>query len=252
MILLTAATIALSLANGGQASDGSQTPAKVAPQTSAEASVPDSYEHRDVPIGPFERIEVTGPFKVGVIVGQEPTKIGVLGPPAMLNDAIVTVDGGTLSIRFREGATWSWNPGAGVNMVVFAPKLVSAHVHGAATVEIVGVRGDAFSAVAEGSGSIAVRGIETERVAFATNGSGGITAEGKAREGTYAVGGPGSIDAKRLSVETASVAIGGVGLVYADVSETATVSVTGAGRADIVGGATCTKQPATSPRIDCR
>lgn len=253
VILMTAAALAFAISNGSQAPGSPYTTAEVvAQQRGAEARTPGSYEDRDVPIGTFERIEVTGPFKVGVMVGQNPTEIKLLGPPAMLDDTIARVEGGTLIISFREGASWSWNPGAGVNIVVFAPELVSVRLTHAGTVEISGVRGDAFSATTDGSGSIDVRDIQTERVMFSTGGAGGITAEGTAREGTYVVGGPGSIDAKRLSVETASVAIGGAGSVHADVSVRANVTLTGAGRADIVGGATCIKQPATAARIECR
>jgi hypothetical protein len=250
VILLTAAALTVAISNGSQAPH--TTTEAVAQQRGAEAHTPRSYEDRDVPIGTFERIEVTGPFNVGVMVGQKPAEIKLSGPPAMLDDVIARVEGGTLIIRFREGASWSWNPGAGVNIVVFAPKLDSARLTHAGTVEIFGARGDVFSATTDGSGSIAVRDIQTERVMFATGGAGGITAEGAAREGSYVVGGSGSIDAKRLSVETASVAIGGAGSVHADVSGRANVSLAGAGRADIVGGATCIKQPATSARIECR
>jgi hypothetical protein len=251
VILMTAAALTFSISNGSQSTGGTTT-AAVAQQRVAEAETLGSYENRDVPIGTFERIEVTGPFNVGVMVGQKPAGIKLFGPPAMLDDTIVRVEGDTLIVRFREGASWSWNPGAGVNIVIFAPKLDSARLTRAGTVEIFGVRGDVFSATTDGSGSIAVRDIQTERVMFVTGGAGGITAEGTAREGTYVVGGSGSIDAKRLAVETASVAIGGAGSVHADVSERANVSVTGTGRADIVGGATCIKQPATAARIECR
>jgi DNA-binding CsgD family transcriptional regulator len=253
VILTTAAAIAVAISNGGQAPSGAHTPTEaVAQQHGTEAQIPDSYEQRDVPIGTFDRIEVTGPFKVGVLVGQELAEVRLVGPPAMLDDTIATVEGGTLIIRFREGASWSWNPGAGVNIVVFAPRLDSARLTHAGTVEIFGVRGNVFSATTDGSGSITVRDIQSERVMFASGGAGGITAEGTAREGTYVVGGPGSIDAKRLRVESASVAIGGAGSVHADVSGTANVSLAGTGRAEIVGGAACIKQPAMSPRIECR
>jgi hypothetical protein len=66
------------------------------------------------------------------------------------------------------------------------------------------------------------------------------------------VGGSGSIDAKRLRVERASIAIGGAGSAYADVSNAANISVNGSGRVEVVGGATCIKQPANSRQVDCR
>jgi hypothetical protein len=195
---------------------------------------------------------VSGPFKVGVLVSSEAAQVHVMGPPALLADTITTVEGDTLTIRFREGADWSWNPGSGVNVFVAAPNLDAVNVDGAAQVEISGVRGDMLSAETDGSGTLALRELDVERVQLATGGPGGITVEGRAREGTYVVGGPGSIDAKRLRVENASIAIAGAGSAYADVSHAANVSVNGSGRVEVVGGATCIKQPANSPRVDCR
>ena len=218
----------------------------------AQETQPNPYQSRDVSIGAFERIHVSGPFRVVVVIGDEPARVGLSGPPALLTDTIATVDGDTLTIRFREGARWSWNQGSGMNVVVIAPSLVAARVHGAAQVEIVGVRAETFSAATDGSGTIVLRGLESGRVEFATGGSGGITAEGFAREATYATGGSGSIDAKRLRVENASIAVGGAGSIHADVSRTANVTLGGSGRVDVVGGATCVSNPAGSPRIECR
>lgn len=220
--------------------------------TQAQNAQPNPYQTREVPVGAFERVEVSGPFRVGVFVGGEPGRVRLSGPPALLADAIAKVDGDTLTIRFREGASWSWNPGSGVSVFIPARRLVSARARGAADVEIDGAGGEAFSAATDGSASIALRGLESGRVQFATGGSGSISAEGKARQASYAVGGAGSIDAKRLRVETASIAIGGAGSVYADVSRTADVSVGGSGRAEVVGGAKCIGRPAKSPQIECR
>jgi DNA-binding CsgD family transcriptional regulator len=259
LVLVTVAMIALAIADEGlkPASSGISAAAQ---QQNTEKRGPGSYQSHDVTVGAFERIEVTGPFKVGVIVGQKPPETGrvkpapiqMVGPPKMLADVIARVEAGALMIRFREGASWGRDPGAGVNIIVFAPQLVSARADRAAQVKIGSVRGDTFSASTDGSSAIAVDQMQVRRATFATGGSGGITAEGSAHDVSYVVGGPGTIDAKRLKAETASISNGGAGSVYADVSRTANVSVTGAGRVEIVGGAQCLKQPRNSARIECR
>lgn len=218
----------------------------------AQESQPSSYQSREVPLGSFERLEVSGPFKIAVFIRGGPAKARLSGPPALLADTIAEVNGSTLTIRFREGARWSWNPGSGVNVVVWAPSLASTRVTGASQVEVIGVAGKTFSAATEGSGTIVLRALDADRVQFATGGSGGIVAEGTAREGAYAAGGSGAIDAKRLRVQTASIAVGGTGSIYADVSGTAKVAVAGSGRVDVVGGATCIKHLPNSPQIECR
>jgi hypothetical protein len=170
----------------------------------------------------------------------------------LLADTVVAVEGNTLAIRFREGATWSWNPGSGMNVVVSARSLASVNLQGAADVEIYGVHGDTFAAATEGSGVVKATGLDVGQVQLATGGSGGISVEGHAREATYVVGGSGSIDAMRLRVKDASISIGGAGSSYANVSGVAKISLSGNGRVEVVGGATCIKQPAKSPRIECR
>lgn len=252
MVLIAAAGIALSIANGGPSSrPGKGIPTIMASKPKAEQN-PSPYQSRDVPVSAFERVEVSGPFKVGVVVSAEPAKVSLEGPPALLADTIATVEGDTLRVRFREGATWSWNPGSGVNVFISTPDLNSINLEGAGDIEVVGVRGPMFSAATDGAGSIVARGLDVGHVQLATRGAGGITVEGSAREGTYVVGGSGSIDAKRMRVKSASIAIDGAGSTYADVSSTANVSVSGGGRAELVGGARCIKQPANSPRIECR
>ena len=252
VILIAAAAIGLSVSGGSPVSERFNTsPDPVSIPSAAEAN-PSPYQSRDVAVGTFDRVKVSGPFNVGVFVSDEPTRLRLQGPPELLADAVVVVEGDTLSIRFREGATWSWNPGSGVNVVVSTPSLASVKLEGAANVEVNGVRGETFAAVTEGSGTLKATVLDVGRVRLATGGAGGISVEGSAREATYVVGGSGSIDAMRLRVRNASIAIGGAGSSYANVSGTANISSIGSGRVEVVGGATCIKQPADSPRIECR
>jgi hypothetical protein len=252
VILIAAAAIAFSVSGGSALSDRFNTsPDSVSAPPAAEAN-PSPYQSRDVAVATFDRLKVSGPFKVGAFVSDEPSRVRLQGPPALLADAIVAVEGDTLTIRFREGATWSWNPGSGVNVVVSTRSLASVNVEGAADVEVYGVHGETFAVATAGSGGVKATGLDVGRVQLATGGSGGISAEGSAREATYVVGGSGSIDAMRLRVRNASIAIGGSGSSYANVSGTANISSSGSGRVEIVGGATCIKQPFNSHRIECR
>lgn len=253
VILFAAAVIAFAISNEGIVSARQDTlPKAIEAPSTAEKQVSEAYQSRHIPVAQFDRLKVSGPFKVGVFINGEPARVQLTGPPAMLADTIATVEAGALTIRFREGAAWSWNPGSGVNVVVSAPDLISAGLDGAGSVEIHGLRRDMFSASTDGSGSIVMERVDLGHVQLVTRGAGGITVEGTARAGTYAAGGSGDIDAKRLRVQSASIAVGGAGSIYADVSKTANVSVSGNGHAEVVGGATCIKQPDASPRIICR
>jgi hypothetical protein len=251
VILVAVTALAISFAHGGLLSR-SATSKTTATSPNAGAQRQGAYQYRELPLGTFDRLKVSGPFKVAVLVGEQPARLRIAGPAAQLADTIATVEGGILTIRFREGATWSWNPGDGVNIVVSAPDLASVSLEGAADVEVNGVRRDMFSASTEGSGSVTVRQLAARNVQLATSGAGGITVDGRARDGTYVIGGAGSMDAKRLRVQTATIAIAAAGSAYADVSRTANISVSGHGRVEIVGGATCIRQPANSQQVECR
>jgi DNA-binding CsgD family transcriptional regulator len=251
--LTIAVAIALSVMGVGPLTKRSDA---VRPVTSARTSTaeanPSPYQFRSYMIRKFDQLRVSGPFKVGVLASANSSAVEVQGPPQLLADTIVQVEGSILTIRFREGAPWSWNPGSGMNVVVSTPALSAAKVEGAAQVDIIGVRGNEFRAQTDGSGSIDIRQIDVDRVQLTTAGAGGINVEGRARMGTYMVGSSGSIDAKRLKVKNASIAVGGAGSAFADVSDAANVSVNGSGRIEVVGGATCTSQPSNSRQIDCR
>jgi len=224
----------------------------------AQEVQPNLYQTHEIPVGTFDRIVISGPIKAVTFSGPSGGPlivtglVSVSGPPALISDVIAEVEDGTLTIRFRDDANWSWNHGSGVNIFVHAPSLVSARVEGAGQLKLYRVQGEVFSAATDGSGTIVLQDIDAGQVMLATGGSGSITAEGTAKEGTYAVGGSGSIDAKRLRVATANVAIGGSGSIYADVSDTANVAVDGSGRVDLVGGANCIKEPSDSKQIECR
>ena len=253
MIVIAGAAISLAIETGSFASKHPGVPpTRISTLRGAAEDNPSPYQSRDVPVGRFDRLRVSGPFKVGVLVSGKSGRVDLQGPPKLLADTITAVEGDTLIVRFREGATWSWNPGSGVDVFVSAPDLSSVKVEGAADVQIGGARGDALSAETDGSGTILIRNIDVGRVQLATSGSGGITAQGRARDGTYVVGGPGSIDAKGLRVQSASIAIGGAGSAYADVSNAANISVNGSGSVEVVGGGTCMKQPSNSRQVDCR
>ncbi len=252
VILIALAATALSIANGGsQSTHASSASKSTASRPNAEKN-PSPYQSREVAIGSFEHLKVSGPFKVGVIVSREVAQVRIQGPAALLADTIATLEGDTLTIRFREGANWSWNPGSGVSIFVSTPNLNSISVEGAANVEVFGVSGDMFSAALDGSGTISARRLAVRHAQLTTDGAGDITVEGIAREGTYVIGGSGSIDAKRMPVKTATIAIGGAGSAYADVSNSAIISMSGSGHVEVVGGATCIKQPSNSPRVVCR
>lgn len=251
MILLATVTIALAFShNEPSALHSDPTPGQI-PATTAEAN-PSPYPVLDVPVAKFDKLEVAGPIQVAVISSKEASRVQLQGPRALIADTVVAVKDGTLNIRFREGAKWSWNPGSGLNVVVWTSSLSSINLEGAGEVEIFGLKGETFAATTEGAGSVKATGLAVGKVQLATNGAGGISVAGSAREATYSVGGAGSIDAMRLRVTNARIAVAGSGSSYANVSGEAEVALSGSGSIEVVGGGACRMQPSNSDRVDCR
>lgn len=218
----------------------------------AQQGQPNSYERTTVETASFDRLAVSGPFRVTAMMSEGPSEVVLTGPPELLADTIAEVEDGRLTVRFRDGARWSWNPGSGMHVFVRTPSLTSAELDGSGSIEIFGVETEAFAASTAGAGSITLRRMEVGSASFATAGAGGIIAEGRASEGHYVTAGAGSIDAKRLRVANANISVAGSGSVHADVSEFANVVLASSGSADIVGGARCASQEHGSGRVECR
>lgn len=253
MILLVAAALAMTVSDSAPTTQSQATAPEQVPASRSEMN-PSPYPVLDVPVGQFEELKVSGAIKVFVLTGGEDQGVRLQGPRALLADAVVAVEDGKLTIRFREGARWSWNPGSGMNVVVRTPRLGSVEVDGPAQVEISRPRGDSFAATTEAAGSIEITGLDVAEVRLATNGSGSISASGSAREARYSVNGAGSIDAMRLKVNDASIEIGGAGSNYANVSGEAQIALKNrrGGRVEVVGGGVCVSRPEDTDRVECR
>ncbi len=210
------------------------------------------YETRVIPIENAERIDVTGAIKVSARGGSDTPQVRLTGPPEMIADAVVEVEGDTLSIRYADGVNWSWNPGSGMNAHVQLPKISSVGNTGPGSIDVRFPMASDFSAGTGGSGKINVIGLDAETVQLGVGGSGSIEVKGMANRGQFGIGGSGSIEAKRLRLNTAQIGIGGSGSVYADVSGSAEIGIGGSGRVEVVGGAECTFAESQANQIDCR
>jgi DNA-binding CsgD family transcriptional regulator len=253
MILFATAALAVAL-SGDETHSQDIEPSSESASTATGERDPKHFPVVTIPVSEFDKVDVSGAFKMYVSVHDGPSRVALVGPRSMTADVIASVDDGKLTIRFREGAERSWNPGAGVNVSISTPNLSSVNIDGPTRTEISGPKGDSFIATTQAAGSIEITRLEVTNVELATKGAGSISVSGSASEAIYSTGGAGSIDAKRLRVKNAKIDVGGAGSISADVSGTAEISLgqPRGGRAEVVGGGTCISQPANSDRIDCR
>lgn len=219
---------------------------------STQSANPNAYVRKEIVIEPVSEVTVNGPFKVMIFGTSDKSEVSFNGPANQMEDAVAIVEDGALTIEFAGDAGWSWNPGAGMNVVVHVPILRSIALNGSGQVDIYNVKADKFAAGTGGSGSISIEQLEAGEVQLGIGGSGSIEAKGTATSAQMGVGGSGSIEAKRLRVETAQIGIGGSGSIYADVSQKAEIGVGGSGRVEVVGGAECVFAEAQASQIECR
>ncbi|MEM6858906.1 MAG: DUF2807 domain-containing protein [Pseudomonadota bacterium] len=210
------------------------------------------YETRKDAIEPVEKIAVDGAFQVSVYTSSDEPNVQFHGPPEMVADAEARIENDTLVIAFKDNKPWSWNAGAGVNVSVSLPK-VSAVYAGLGRISVMQPAVDEFTAITTGAGRINVEQLAAANVIASTGGSGSIELEGTSDHSELVIGGAGSIDAKRLRSAKADIGVAGAGSVYADVANAATVARLGAGKVEIVGGATClVSPPSRKSGVECR
>lgn len=216
---------------------------------------PSPYEARREEFTGVRKIKVVGAIKVFVMSAPvETSAVTLAGPPELLADARTQVEDGVLTIGFREGANWSWNPGSGLQVVVSLPALEGIETDGPAQVEILNAATSVpgFAAVVNGAGKITVSDIKAKNVDVAIGGSGSVQIGGTAEVVALALGGAGSIDAKRLRAASGAISVGGPGSVFADISGAADINVGGPGTVEVVGGATCTTRAPRPSQVECR
>ncbi|MEO0699071.1 MAG: DUF2807 domain-containing protein [Pseudomonadota bacterium] len=228
--------------------------APVAAHTAAlSPNLASSYETRRDAIAPVSKIAVVGAFQVSIRSVTDEPAVQFHGPPEMIADAEARIENGTLVIAFKDNKEWSWNAGAGVNVSVSLPRISAVVTNGPARISVMQPSSDEFTAITTGAGRINVSQLAAAKVIASTGGSGSIELEGTSDHAELVIGGAGSIDAKRLRSAKADIGVAGAGSVYADVSKAANVARLGAGKVEIVGGATCLiSPPSRASGVECR
>ena len=209
---------------------------------------------RNYQVGGFDQIEVSGPYKVQVRTGANPS-VSAQGSEKMIEHMVVEVRGGTLKIRTekRKGLFNFGRDNHGeVNLVVTVPALRGASIAGSGDIAVNQVRGDSFDGGVAGSGSLKVDSVEVQQVQLSIGGSGEISiGSGKAKSSKIDIAGSGDIDARGLQSESAEVSIAGSGNVTANATGTADISIAGSGNVDLTGGAKCSIDRAGSGDVRC-
>ena len=208
---------------------------------------------RDYQVGPFDRIEVAGPYEVDVRVGAAPS-VSASGPERLIERLVVEVKGDRLLIHpRREGSRWrGWGSSGTARIQVTAPSLRGADIAGSGDIRIDRIAGESFEGGVAGSGDLNVDSLEVQSLKLSVAGSGDVRARsGQTRSAEYSIAGSGDINARGVVSETAAVSIAGSGGIHAQATGTADVSIMGSGDVELTGGAKCSVSKMGSGNVRC-
>lgn len=208
---------------------------------------------RDYQVGPFERIEVAGPYEVEVRTGSAPS-VSASGPEKLIERLVVEVKGDRLLIHpRRENRMWSgWTSYGTAKVQVTTQALRAAAIAGSGGVKVDQVKGASFEGSVAGSGDLDIGLLEVESLKLAVAGSGDVRARsGQSRSAEYSIAGSGDIDAGGVRSESAAVSIAGSGSINAEATRAADVKIMGSGDVVMTGGAKCSVSKAGSGDVRC-
>lgn len=217
-------------------------------------AVPAGAATRNFGITGFEKIRVTGPFKVTVTTGVAPFA-RASGSAAAIDRVMIEVRGNTLVVQSNVGS-WGGYPGkdAGpVEISLGTHDLTSTWLSGSGTVAIDRVRGLAFDLSLQGSGAGAIGDVRVDQLNVNVVGTATAQLAGQAARLTTVVRGVSELQASGLAVKDATIGAEGAATVTANVSNSVKVDGSGPATVELAGRPACTLRVTGSVRVSgCR
>jgi hypothetical protein len=209
---------------------------------------------RNYQVGPFQQIEVAGPYEVDVRTGANPS-VSARGGEKLLGQTIVEVQGDKLVIHPQEQHhffQWGFGSRGKAQFTVTVPQLSGAAIAGSGDIQVDHVQGASFKGTVAGSGGLDVGDVNVQALELTIGGSGSARARGgKTQSADYSISGSGDIRADAVQSQQAKVSIAGSGSVDANATAAADVSIMGSGDVKVSGGAKCSVSKAGSGSVTC-
>ena len=204
-----------------------------------------STVQRHYQVGPFQQIDVAGPYDVDVTTGGV-AGVTASGPQELIDELVVEVRGSRLLIHPKEEHGFfhvfkSNIDGSAVVHVTTAAALSAASLAGSGDLKVDKVDAGGFSGNLAGSGDLTLGQASAQNLKLSIAGSGDIHAgSGQAANVEYSTAGSGNIDAGGVRAQSAHVNAVGSGSINGQATGTATVTIMGSGDVTLTGGAKCT------------
>jgi hypothetical protein len=221
-----------------------------APLTPAPAAA----QQRTYTIGSFDRVRVSGPYRVIVMLGESPGAVAE-GDPRATDALDIRVEAGTLVVQGRTSG-WGEQPVAGgVGAPVIRVSTLTIRglaMSGAGQVSIAGpFRGQRLDLAVSGSGTLEAATIDADQVFATIIGSGSMTLGGRAAKVQLATSGTAGITASALDAGDLKVRLDGSGAIAATARHTAGINAYGLGSVTVYGAPACTVNREAQGPVSC-
>lgn len=216
-------------------------------------SVPASVHaaERSYSITDFERIRVSGPFKVNVVTDRM-TRVRGSGSTEALDRVRLEVQGRTLFIRTdRSNFGGTDSKEAPATITIRAPALREASLAGSGSLTLNGMKGLRVGLVVEGSGTLTAVNIQADRLDVGVIGTGTLAMSGTARGATVTARGAATVTAAELGTDDLSVNWESAGDGTFAATRTARVTSVGMGNVVVTGKAACTVSNGGNGQVRC-
>lgn len=206
---------------------------------------------RTYSITDFERIRVTGPFRVNIIADRL-TSAKASGSTDTLDRTRLDVQGRTLFIRMdRSNFGGSEPKGPPAVITIRAPALKEASLAGSGAISLTGMKGLRVALVVEGSGTLTAGNVDADRLDVGVIGTGTIAMSGKARTASVTGRGAGSVKAGDLAIDDLTLNWESAGDGTFAAKRTAKVTSIGTGNVTVSGKAACTVTNGGNGQVSC-
>ena len=198
------------------------------------------------PVGPFDRVAISGLAEVVLMQGDREAVVIEAEPKSQTRIRVRSSEG-RLSIDAGEHRPWWSVFGVGTGrpptITIHFRTLETLTVSGAVKVEAGAIHSPALRISASGATSIDIAALKTDSLRF--SGSGAVKAQiaGDATGQKVSISGAGRFQAPELRSESAEISVSGAGRVVVNASKTLAASISGAGSIDYYG------DPKVSQRI---
>jgi hypothetical protein len=187
----------------------------------------------------FTQVEIAGIANVTIVHGDS-EGVSLEGPKDALAAIKTSVHGATLTVQAGRQAHW-WQmfqqgrPPGSAHVTITVRQLERLDASGAVKMTSAGLRGDRLRLDLSGACELRMTGVALSQLSVDATGASKVELSGTARQQEVDLSGAGSYQALDLLSETATLDVSGAGKALVNTSAKLTVDISGAGSVEYVG-----------------